>query len=134
MCTFVASEKVVGAALALSPSGRVTGTQLGKLKTYIYQNAPHYTILFSSESINNALSTYRRVLGWMMTKRLFWLMEKTANVVLLVVHFRNTPTNLAASFSVCRRPNPLKYQWYSCGLSPRQPEKSTTIFVRLFRK
>jgi len=27
----------------------------------------------------------------------------------------------------------LKYQWYSGGLSPSQPEKSTTVFAELFR-
>ena len=61
MHTFVASEKVVGAALALSPSGRITETQLGQLETFIYTRAPQYTILFSSESVNSALSTYRSV-------------------------------------------------------------------------
>ena len=61
MYTFVSPEKVVGAALALSPNGRITESQLGLLEAYIYTRAPHYTILFSSESINDALSIYRSV-------------------------------------------------------------------------
>jgi hypothetical protein len=61
MYTFIESEKVLGAALALSPMGRVTETELGQLETYIYTRAPHYTILFSSVTVRDALSTYRNI-------------------------------------------------------------------------
>lgn len=61
MCTFIAPEKVVGAALALSPESRVSESELGELETYIYSKAPHYTLTFSAGSVSHALSAYRDI-------------------------------------------------------------------------
>jgi len=58
MFEFVSSANIVGASLALSSGGAVSGCVLKNLKSYINKTAPKYMITFSRDTINWALEVY----------------------------------------------------------------------------